>query len=318
MISDFFAVPVVLFGWGQWSRARFAPILLPLARWGVIRLTIVDRWVIPPAELSALGQEGVLSYLPWEDAGSEAESQWRVAFVVTGADTHASVILRLLEKAPNINLIIVEKPAGVSLVSAQMICDACQRKGVTLLMADHYLLRPAVVYLSANPELMRSIGELVHIRAAINESQSTGPYQHGVIKDLLVHLLDLLAAFFQGARFIADKAFTRRASDNTQTEDETYAFIEGHLLVPEHPPVRTELECGKQLAEDRKEIVFTGSEGILRLDLIANSLTINFNGQGPIKKEVNLQWPSIWSYARLILFALLLSVSSLSAPSRRM
>ena len=52
--------------WGL-EKKNWLPILVQLAKWGLVQLTVVDRWREVPAELATLIQEGVLDYLgrPW-------------------------------------------------------------------------------------------------------------------------------------------------------------------------------------------------------------------------------------------------------------
>src|SRR4029077_10057975 len=153
-----------------WSRSRWFPVLSQLARWGVIDLTVVERWAREnsPAELLALEQEGVLRYLSWEGRlESTVSARWRAAYVVTNAAAHHSVIHTLLEESPNLRVIVCEKPCGEDINQALDSFDALHTRGVSLLMADHYLLRPGIQFLPTRPELQSSIGELVQITAAI-------------------------------------------------------------------------------------------------------------------------------------------------------
>jgi predicted dehydrogenase len=307
MPANPFAVPVVLFGWGEWSRQKWFPVLVQLARWGIIKLTVVDQWArqAVPAELSALEEERVLEYSPWDCCfESASRPEWKVAFVITSASAHAQVIHQLLERAPNLNTIVCEKPCGESLQQAQELFHACQRRSVTLLVADHYLLRPPVQHLLVDPQPLQAIGELIEVRAALNESKTTGPAQ-GVIADLMIHLLDILLALFPGAQIVPDTASIARAEQNAHIEDETYAVAVGNLFVPNRSPAPCYLECGKQLAEDRKEVTIIGEKAKLHLDLIDNTLSLTTNHKS--SKEVHLKWNPTWSYARLILNCLSLS-----------
>jgi predicted dehydrogenase len=297
-----FAVPVVLFGWGDWSKKAWAAPLVTLARWSVIHLTVVDRWpVVPPgSELSALTDEGVLTYLAWD--GLKTDQLWEVAFVVTGADSHVPVICRLLEKAQRVRVIVCEKPCGQSLDDAQRLFEACRQIGVVLLMSDHYLLRPPVQYLLANRGLLCQVGELVEIIATLNETKASGPSQ-GVVADMKVHLLDLLLALFPSAEFIPETAQISRTRTRPHTSEEGYCSSTGWLLIPSRTPVLCRLECGKELAVDQKELTFVGTRGRIHLDLIANSFSMSG------RKEVYLRWTQPWSYGRLIIRALWLNTS---------
>lgn len=312
VVGDVIA-PVVLFGWGEWSKKSWFPVLVTLARRDVLNLTVVERWQVAPKELSALEQERVLNYLPWESlVKSQVTPIWKVAFVVVNAHNHATVIHWLLEKVKSCTVIVCEKPCGESLEEANAIFDACRRRGIILLVADHYLLRPPVQHLIGNPQPLLSIGEMVQITAVMNESKETGPNQ-GAITDMLIHLLDLLLILFPGAHFAPDTAYIARARHNAHTEDETYTLAQGSLI-HNRCSVPYQLECGKQLAEDRKELCFVGAKGRLHLDLISNSLTLTLNHES--SKEVSLKWSPSWSYARLILKCLTLS-SSNQVPSQQ-
>lgn len=303
------AIPVALFGWGTWSRRHWFPVLVRLARQGVLRLSVVDRWHDAPVELADLEQEGALTYVPWEDCfASPVASDWRTAFVVTNADRHAHVISGLLEQASNLRAIVCEKPCGQSLAQARTLFTACQRRAVALLVADHYLLRPPVQHLIDHPEYLRALGEIVQCTASLDERQEMGPDQ-GVMVDMLIHLLTLLHVVVPGAHFMPQTSYSARARHHAHTSDETYALCVGHLVVPGHPDVSCQLECGKQLAQDRKHLTFVGTQGRLHLDLITNSLTLNV--KTPVVKDVYLQWNQPWSYAKLILR----SLSPLSPPA---
>lgn len=254
---------VVLFGWGQWSRKSWFPILKVLAEWGVIHLTVVDRWKVPPTELAALIETGALDYKSWDCCFAPAPAPpWQIAFVVTSANAQADVVRHLLQRAPELKVIICEKPCGENLEQAQAMATACLNAKVVLLMADHYLLRPPVQHLLTHPALLRSVGELMYIEARLNESQPTGPGQ-GVVADLLVHLLDILFALFPLANFAPDVAHVARASVSTHTPEETYSYCLGKLIMPDQHPVVCQLECGKQLSKDQKDICFAGKNGKL-------------------------------------------------------
>jgi predicted dehydrogenase len=288
-----------------------------LARWGLVDLSVIERWGSSkiPAKLRVLVQKGTLRYLAWgEDFEAGIAGGWRAAYVVTSATSHRQVILRLLDEAPNLRIIICEKPCGENLEEALEIFAACNRRGVALVIADHYLLRPAIQYLLAHPDLLPSVGTPTKIVAALKESKVTGP-QQGVIADLLVHLLDLLLILFPGAHFEPVEAYTARALRSVATAFETYTYAVGKLNLPNGKVVRCELEGGKHLGDDDKRITITGTKGRLQIDLIKNTLSLSLKGE--ISKEVSLAWPAHWSYARLILRSLLLSWPP-AAPSHLM
>jgi predicted dehydrogenase len=258
--------------------------------------------------LAALEQAGVLSYLPWDRCcTAHGVPQWRTAFVVTSADMHAEVIARLLEEAPYLQAIVCEKPCGKSLAQAQTIHHACQRHDVALFVADHYLLRPPVQHMLEHPEYLTALGELVQCTAALDECAHTGP-QQGVIADLLVHLLTLLHVLIPGTHFMPTSAYRARVLQQTHTDNETYSYCLGHLVVPDQAAVTCQLECGKQLAQDSKTLTFIGTHGRLHLDLIANTLTLNASAYST--EEVHLQWDPSWSYTQLIMRSLSLTSSN--------
>jgi predicted dehydrogenase len=307
MIRNPLAVPVALFGLGEWSRKNWLPVLVQLARWGVIDLTAVERQACPerPPEFPSAEQEGVVSYVAWEEfTAVDVTARWQVAYVVTSAVAHHRVIHSLLEHAPNLKVIVCEKPCGESVEQALNIFEACRRRGVALLVADHYLLRPGIQYLLAHPEFLRAVGEPVRVVATINESKGAGPKQ-GVITDLLVHLVDLLMVLFPGSHFTPDTSYTAQVLDDAPAEHETYIMAVGSLNLPDGSVVHCALEGGKQLATDNKSITLVGKKGSLHLDLIRNTLTLLLKGEEA--KEVLLTWLAHWSYARLILKSLALS-----------
>jgi predicted dehydrogenase len=293
-------ISVVLYGWGEWSRAKWAPILVDLARRHMIILTVVDCWPVAeiPDDLLALVLEGVLRYHAWKDEfETDIAASWLVAFVVTSPAAHQEVIHRLLDKAAQLERIVVEKPSGQSLEQALDIFDSCEKLGLTLIIVDHFLLRPAVQFLISYRELLRWIGKPMTIVASIVEARLTGPPQ-GVIADLLVHLINLLVAIFPGARFEPHQAFIANALE-ADTRYENYVLAMGSLKLPNGQEIFCEIEAAKCL-EDRKSVTVIGSNGKLQLDLISNTLTVACEGQN--LKEVSLEWGKSWTYETLILW----------------
>ena len=296
------AIPAVLLGFGEWSRARWFPVLSELAGWGVIDLTVVERkeWLAAQSELHNLEQDGVLRCLAWEDRNeADMAAQWQVAYVVTSASTHQHVIHELLKQCPNLKVIICEKPCGEGLTQALEIFDACAQRDIALFVADHYLLRPSTQYLLTDSELPGLIGKPVRIIAKLNEAKSGGPKQ-GVIADLLIHLLDLLLVLFQGANFKPNVAYTAQAETVSDRDEETYTLAIGSLIMADGSAVDCELEGGKQLDSDNKSILLIGSEGSLELDLINNAIMLRSKN----RTEVIQPCKTGWSYARLILKSL--------------
>lgn len=312
--AKMFAVPVVLFGCGVWSKKNWLPILVQLAQWCLVQLTVVDRWREVPAELATLIQEGVLDYLSWDRFESATGPwSWQIAFVVTSPEAHLRVIRSLVRRVPTLRIVVCEKPCGEDRAQMYAAVEACRRAGVPLFISDHYLLRPSVQQTLKHPHLLRDIGAIVRISAAMNEASATGPAQ-GVIADMAVHLINVLLMLFPGAEFVPNTAFVAHAMHNSHTNGETYCFCIGRLLMPSGPSVPCELECGKQL-EDRKEVLLVGTQGKVLLNLSANTLTISTNN--PRSEEVQLQWHPTWSYARLV-FLTLSSLTTLPpAPSQQ-
>lgn len=294
-------IPVVLIGYGAWGKVQWFPFLAVLARWRLIDLTVVDRWEPSeaPEELKLLEQEGTLRYRDWEGSCEiGAVTNCRVAYVVTAASAHHIMIHRLLERGARLKLIVCEKPCGDSIEEAVEIFEACRRRGVGLIVADHYLLRPGLQYLLYDPTILSSIGELTKIVALINESRDGGP-QQGVIPDLLVHLLDILLILFPGSHFNVDEAYTAQVIEKCDFGFETYTLALGKLILVDGSGVDCELEVGKQLSKDTKSLTLVGTKGTLQLDLINNNLVVAATEQST--EGVHLRWEAHWSYARLIL-----------------
>jgi predicted dehydrogenase len=299
------AIPAVLLGFGEWSRANWFPVLSKFASWGVIDLTVVERreYLAEQTELQNLERDGVLHCLAWEDRSeSEITARWQIAYVVTSAATHQRVIHELLNECPQLKVIICEKPCGESLTQALDIADSCSQREVALFVADHYLLRPGIQYLLTHSELLSVIGKPVRVIARLNESQNGGPKQ-GVIADLLIHLLDLLLVTFPGTVFRPDVAYTAQAMNVHDPERETYTLAIGQLILPDGSSVDCELEGGKQLDSDNKSLVLIGGEGCLELDLIHHTLILKDANRTEVIQPCKTQW----SYARLILKSLSLA-----------
>jgi predicted dehydrogenase len=288
---------VVLLGWGTWSQQHWSPILTNLARWQLVELTIVDRWPMAPAALHPLVEEGVLRYSSWDDCNVVIPT-CEAAYVVTDAKAHLPVIQRLVEVGHHLRLIVCEKPCGESLTHVSEAIQACQRRGILLLIADHYLLRPPVQHLLQHPALLDALGGILRITATMTETKAAGPAQ-GVLADMATHLVNLLLALMPGSECVFNTAALARAAYQPHTIEETYAIAMGHLYRPGYPPISCVLECGKQLPEDRKALLFVGTTGTLQLDLLANTLTLS--SRTSHGKEVFRQWHPSWSYAHLIL-----------------
>ena len=296
------AIPAVLFGFGEWSRTRWFPVLAELADWGVIDLTVVERreCLAAQTELENFERDGVLQRLAWEDRNEAAmAARWQVAYVVTSAATHQHVIHELLNQCPSLKVIICEKPCGDGLTQALEIFDACSQRGVVLFVADHYLLRPSMQHLLNHRELLGLIGKPVRIIAKLNEAKSGGPKQ-GVIADLLIHLLDVLLVLFPGANFDPNVAYTAQAVSISGRDEESYTLAIGTLIMPDGSAADCELEGGKELDADNKSIVLIGSDGRFEIDLIDNTLTLRTKSRTEVIQPCKTQW----SYARLILKSL--------------
>jgi predicted dehydrogenase len=293
-------IPCLLIGLGRWGRDRYFPVLVQLARWGVIDLTLVEQYPISkaPSEVLDLESVGLLRFRNWA-APIEADvaALWQVAFVVTDASSHRLVIRRLLEEAPNLRTIVCEKPCGDSLEQFLDIDADCKRHGVVLVVADHFLLRPAVRFLIANVEWLRSIGTPSSIVASITESGGNGPSQ-GVIADLAVHLVNILFLLFPGASFTLSHAYLARVVDGTHGRSEDYTLAIGVLNLEGGSTIPCELEVGKRVGDD-KSVTIVAPKGRLKLDLIGHRLTLLATGRE--LQEVILQWEGNWNYGPLIL-----------------
>lgn len=294
-----FPIPIVLFGFGEWSQKRWFPILLVLARWQIIHMTVVDIWEAPPSELAVMESEGVLTYLPFRQLLESAEKQqflWKFAFVVASSESHLSICQTLIEHAPFLQAIVCEKPWGMNSLKAAEVIAAAEARGIIMMVADHYLLRPPIGYLMKNPGIIRSVGDIKLISAHINERKGLGPHLSvGVVFDLLVHLLDLLAVLFPGGYFEPDASAIGR-SFGAETSKETYCLTIGQYIVPEAQSIPCQLEGGKQLPEDKKDLIIEGTTGVIEINLFSNTLRI-INGE----EEVNKQWEQDCTYAKLIL-----------------
>jgi hypothetical protein len=68
--------------------------------------------------------------------------------------------------------------------------------------------------------------------------------------------------------------------------------------MPETQPIPCQIEGGKQLPEDKKDVIIEGTTGIIEINLVSNTLRI-LNSE---REEVSrLQWEQEWNYAKLII-----------------
>jgi predicted dehydrogenase len=296
--------PVLLFGGGgEWSTRHWLPVLAQLARDGKIYLTVVELRPLSecPLNLQVLQRDGLLRYLTWGDFEKSAQGPWRLAIVVTSPSSHCHVIRTVLRHAPDVKIVIIEKPCGDVIEQALEIFGACDRRGVALLIADHYLLKPGVQFLIGRPDILNSIGEPVEIVAVIDESRLGGP-QQDVIKDLIVHLINLMCVLYPGAHFTPNTAFTAQVLNSAVAGRETFTHAIGRLNLKDGSAVECDLEAAKGIVIDKKSMTLVGTKGRIELDFINNSLKIALKMKN--STEVNMQWQIQWSYKPLILKSL--------------
>jgi predicted dehydrogenase len=292
---------VVQIGAGPWGRDKWLfSVLEPLARWGAISLTVVDLAEKPCAEIEPLVKEGIVEYLPWGQwEESDSRMRWQYAFVTTSADAQAMVCHKLLQSAPVLRSIVMEKPGGRNSQEVDEVVSAANASGVSLAIADHYLLRgPIRMLLSKRDDLFRKIGAIEEVSGWILENRPGGPRSDSVVSDMLIHLLHPCRLLFPEAEMDIDQALLSRVHEAEEWQSDTYAQVRGRYVFPDGTSIAFHFECGKCLAKDVKSLRFKGRTGSLLLDLQSNSLVLLDKEQNEVKRK---EWSKNWNYGKLIL-----------------
>jgi len=252
-----------LFGVGQWAHEGWLQTLLDAAEKERIELYVVDLPQTSPPALRDDPRAGLATYVSWEDRARIGPLD--LAVVAVPAKAHQDVIRSIASVLGLNRWLICEKPAGDSLLDFCSIWSFCGRLGWRFAVSDHYVVRPAVQALLCGEDRGDpSVADVSRVFAYMLETKETGPAQDAEL-DMLVHPVNLLHLFFPGSAFVPRRAFLARAAENPHA-NVTYVLTDGHLASAAGA-IPCQIEVGKQLPADRKEILIQTREGTVEIDL---------------------------------------------------
>lgn len=272
---------VLLFGLGTWGVKSYLGVLLELHREGVIRLGLMDRGAEPPEKVKAMISGEDIPYFP---QGADA-GHWEIAFVVVTAEAEREVAVELMNRVPELQTLVLEKPGGQNIQDAMEIAKTAEEKGVQLLLADHYNLRPAVRAFAANREaLMAMIGQPLEVSGWLTEAQEAGP-SGSVAFDLLPHLLNVLDTLLPGSSLNGVSARRRPYTGSRIDRTDNGCDVLARLTLGSGVTIPLDMHVSKG-TEDKKAILIKGERAEILLDFISHKL------------EVSVV-PSSWNYKDL-------------------
>jgi predicted dehydrogenase len=178
------------------------------------------------------------------------------AVVAVPTPAHLSVATRLIDRGVHV---LVEKPLAPSVVEAREICAAARQAGVVLMVGFVERFNPVAL------ELANIISHPLHF-----ETTRISPYStrigDGVVLDLMIHDLDLVASFI-AQPLVSASAILRH--DRSVTEDLAVALLEfaGGVTAS-----LTASRIGQQKIRD---IRITQSDSVIVADLLKQQIEIH-------------------------------------------
>lgn len=253
-------------GLGDVASERIIPALISLKEQFSIEFAIVD-----------LKDKGTGVYYKY---GHEPLRNYNIAIIATPNNTHAEIAIRVIDTGMHI---LCEKPLAHRLEAAKEILAAAKKcpKQVTML-CDHYLYKPTVRELIKNWTMFKNeIGEIKSVKTKVLES----PLQKGrewllirkisgggVAMDTGFHLASILGKLF-GYEKITVKGAEMTRWEETPGDGETFAKI--MLNIKDIRDIPAIIEVGKWMPEIRKELIFSGENGKLEVDIDKGQIKIN-------------------------------------------
>jgi len=266
---------VALLGVGIWGQHAWLPPLVRLAAAGTLRLTAVDLPESPsalklePRLLESTVRRGHATYRSWNERKRLSDAQ--LAVIAVPARKHLEVLKGLLAASPRLCRVICEKPGGDSLAEFEEMALLCEKRGIDLLVVDHYLLCDPIRSLLLGHRRPEGIDEVERIEAYLLETRADGPAQDANL-DMLVHVVNLLHTLYPHSRLVPFEARFAQALDRPHASV-THAWVRGTLRHSRRE-IPVWIEVGKQMREDRKRLVLRQSapKRDLRFELGSGSL----------------------------------------------
>jgi UDP-N-acetylglucosamine 3-dehydrogenase len=203
--------------------------------------------------------------------------------ICTWTTTHAEEALKALNAGKHI---LVEKPLASTVPQAKKIIALARRKNLYLMSGFIERFNPGVMRVKKEIENER-IGTPVSVTARRVSEWPERIGDIGVVKDTAIHDIDILRYIFNEepnmiyakAGNLRHKKYEDYAQIMLTFKDEKTAFIEANWLTPYRV----------------RELIITGSQGIINLNYLTQQITIDTAGQTiiprykweePLKKEL--------------------------------
>lgn len=257
---------LVIGGGGDLGRKRILPALAQLG----VAADLVDPRAVPGEGLPGV----VKAFSSLAEVSSPGP--YLGAVVATPNHLHLMHCRWVLETARLPCL--VEKPIAHTLNDANAMSDLAANSPVPLWVSDHYLAKPASIFLFAGrSRLLKEIGPLCRIRGRLMEDPGTLAGRDwlrmpelsggGVWIDTGIHLVTVLLALLPEKEWQATCAQgVGYEPDNPDLAETSFAMtaISGDVSV--------ELKVGKASGAQAKELVLEGVDGSLRIDWLTDTV----------------------------------------------
>ena len=282
-------VRVVVVGCGEWMRKAWVSTLGAMHLGDELHVTLQDVWMSPPEPVAALTREYQLDYVP-----ASSVSDCHVAIILTNAAKQFEAACRVMRGAPSLRVLVLEKPGAFSREQAEALAAMASDRGVEIILADHYLLRPIFRHFhESRAKYFAKIGRVIEVNGWLTEASGQGPAGRSS-QDLAPHLINLIHAIWPDHKLIVASAEQALAREAPAHLTDSFCRVDARMIgTGDSIPVR--LTVGKLLT-NRKILEIHGEYGCIGVDLAMNTLT--FNG-----KEEHKCFPE-WSYENLIRHAM--------------
>ena len=209
--------------------------------------------------------------------GTEPLHNYSAAIIATPNNTHAPLAIKALNSGLNI---LCEKPLSNTMDSAKQILLAAQsHPGLTAMLCDHYVYKPAIRNLLNNwQRYQEELGQITNIEAKVFEQGLQKGREWlffkdisggGIAMDTGIHIVSILGKIFGYANLTVRGAkMTKYPQSPGDTE--TYASI---ALSAGKIPVH--IEVAKWMDNVQKQMVIKGTKSILEVDIEGGRITMD-------------------------------------------
>lgn len=252
-----------LIGVGKWAHGGWFQTLLDGAGSSLLELSIVDVEASIPAHIAKDPRSHLVTYVSQQEQQSIPILD--LAVIAVPAKLHLECIEKILPRVRPGGSVLCEKPGGDSMIEFKTMWNLCRQHDVEFAISDHYLVRSAVQSLFVQKQdIGVSVRDAKRVIATMTETQPTGPDQN-VDFDMTVHLLNLIHVLFPTGTYEPTLTMQSHATVNAHV-DVTYSLSQGDIAFGTRK-IPCQVEVGKQMPQDCKQIVIESSSGDQILDL---------------------------------------------------